>query len=271
MRVNEVRSNQEGAGGTIQVFTSEQVSATDLASYIKINPSVKFDAELTENGLQIHSDQFDAEKSYQLNLHKGLHGKIGGTLQEDYFNNITFGELEPAIRSGSPEIIRSRKGNINYYGMQEGISANGTVKESDNFIRVRKRFFNRYGTPVSGKSFKQNELLIVQISVQKSFSGDAESLVVTDLLPAGFEMENPRTKEIPGMEWIKDDYKPTALDVRDDRINLFVNLNNPRPTYYHAVRAVSPGVFKMGPVSADGMYNGEYHSYNGGGLIRITE
>lgn len=144
------------------------------------------------------------------------------------------------------------------------------MKELDNFLSVRKRFFNRYGTPVSGNSFKQNELLIVQISVEKSFSGDVENVVVTDLLPAGFEMENPRTKEIRGMEWIKDDYKPTALDVRDDRINLFVNLNNPRPIYYYAVRAVSPGVFKMGPVSADAMYNGEYHSYNGGGLIRIT-
>jgi uncharacterized protein YfaS (alpha-2-macroglobulin family) len=94
-------------------------------------------------------------------------------------------------------------------------------------------------------------------------------VVITDLLPAGFEIENPRTKEIPGMEWIKDDHTPMALDIRDDRINLFVNATSMKQTYYYAVRAVSTGLFKMGPVSADAMYNGEYHSYNGGGMIRV--
>jgi uncharacterized protein YfaS (alpha-2-macroglobulin family) len=73
------------------------------------------------------------------------------------------------------------------------------------------------------------------------------------------------------MDWIKDAYTPTALDVRDDRINLFVNSDNLRQNYYYAVRAVSPGVYKMGPVSADAMYDGEYHSYNGAGIIKVVE
>jgi uncharacterized protein YfaS (alpha-2-macroglobulin family) len=40
--------------------------------------------------------------------------------------------------------------------------------------------------------------------------------------------------------------------------------------YYYAVRAVSPGNYKMGPVSADAMYNGEYHSYKGAGIIKVV-
>ena len=145
------------------------------------------------------------------------------------------------------------------------------MKETDNYLKVRKHFFDRYGKPISGNTFKQNELIIVQISLDKSFSNDIQNVVITDLLPAGFEIENPRTKDIPGMDWIKDASTPTALDVRDDRINLFVNSENLRQNYYYAVRAVSPGVYKMGPVSADAMYNGEYHSYNGGGLIKVLE
>jgi len=94
--------------------------------------------------------------------------------------------------------------------------------------------------------------------------------VISDLLPAGFEIENPRTKEIPGMDWIKDASSPTALDARDDRINLFVDLGKTRQTYYYSVRAVSPGVYRMGPVSADAMYNGEYHSYHGAGVVRVV-
>jgi uncharacterized protein YfaS (alpha-2-macroglobulin family) len=34
-------------------------------------------------------------------------------------------------------------------------------------------------------------------------------------------------------------------------------------------RAVSKGTFKLGPVSADAMYNAEYHSYNGAGVVRV--
>jgi uncharacterized protein YfaS (alpha-2-macroglobulin family) len=41
--------------------------------------------------------------------------------------------------------------------------------------------------------------------------------------------------------------------------------------YYYLVRAVTPGTFQMGPVGADAMYNGEYHSYSGGGIITIIK
>ena len=72
------------------------------------------------------------------------------------------------------------------------------------------------------------------------------------------------------MEWIKGESEPTALDVRDDRIHLFVNADAAKQRYYYAVRAVSLGNFKQGPVSADAMYNGEYHSYHGAGVVRVV-
>ena len=175
------------------------------------------------------------------------------------------------LKNGKTEITAGGRGNLYYFWEEEGISAGGTMKETDNYLKVRKRFFDRNGNPISGNVFKQNELIIVQISLEKTFSNDIQNVVITDLLPAGFEIENPRTKDIPGMDWIKDAYTPTALDVRDDRINLFVNSENLRQNYYYAVRAVSPGVYKMGPVSADAMYNGEYHSYYGAGTIKVVE
>ncbi|HLA57593.1 MAG TPA: alpha-2-macroglobulin family protein, partial [Puia sp.] len=175
------------------------------------------------------------------------------------------------LKNGKTEITTGGRGNLYYFWEEEGISAGGTMKETDNYLKVRKRFFDRNGNPISGNVFKQNELIIVQISLEKTFSNDIQNVVITDLLPAGFEIENPRTKDIPGMDWIKDAYTPTALDVRDDRINLFVNAEELRQNYYYAVRAVSPGVYKMGPVSADAMYDGEYHSYNGAGTVKVVE
>jgi uncharacterized protein YfaS (alpha-2-macroglobulin family) len=176
-----------------------------------------------------------------------------------------------ALKATNVEIVTNGNGRLYYFWQAEGISASGSYKEEDSYLKVRKRFYDRFGKPITGNTFKQNDLVIVGITLERSFSTDIENVVVTDLLPAGFEIENPRTKEIPGMDWIKDASSPTALDVRDDRIHFFVDAYNSKQTYYYAVRAVSPGQYKMGPVSADAMYNGEYHSYNGAGIIKVIQ
>ncbi len=181
--------------------------------------------------------------------------------------------LDSKLLSGTElQITTSGKGKLYYFVQTEGISATGDFKEEDNFIKVRKHFFDRNGNMISGNTFKQNDLVIVRISIEKSYSNNIDNVVITDMLPAGFEIENPRIKEIPGMNWIKNNDEPIHRDIRDDRINLFINLSQPFQTYYYyAVRAVSPGMFKMGPVMADAMYNGEMHSYNGAGIIRIMK
>lgn len=176
-----------------------------------------------------------------------------------------------ALKGTNVEIDAEGSGRLYYFWEAEGISASGAYKEEDNYLKVRKRFYDRFGHPINGNEFKQNELIIIGITLERSYSTTIENVVITDLLPAGFEIENPRTKEIPGMDWIKDASTPTALDVRDDRIHFFVDAYSNKQVYYYAVRAVSPGQYKMGPVSADAMYNGEYHSYNGAGVIRVVQ
>ena len=174
------------------------------------------------------------------------------------------------LKSNTVEIVTNGTGRLYYYWQAEGISASGAYKEEDNFIKVRRTFYDRFGRKITGNIFSQNDLVIVGINLDKSYSNAIENVVITDLLPAGFEIENPRTKEIPGMDWIKKASEPTALDVRDDRIHLFINAYAARQTYYYAVRAVSLGQFKQGPVSADAMYNGEIHSYHGAQTIKVV-
>ena len=169
------------------------------------------------------------------------------------------------------EIVTKGEGRLYYYWQSEGISISGQYKEVDNFLKVRRQFFDRYGRTVNNNTFQQNDLVIVQVSLERAFSTNVENVVITDIIPAGFEIENPRTKEIPGMEWIKNAETPVSLDVRDDRIHLFVDLTSEKQVYYYAVRAVSAGNYKMGPVSAEAMYRGEYHSFNGGGTVKIND
>lgn len=178
--------------------------------------------------------------------------------------------LDARQLGGNQVTIQSKgDGSLYYWWEAEGISASGQYTEEDNFLKIRRKFFDRNGRTWNGNHFKQNDLVIVQLTLEKSYSGTLENIVLTDLLPAGFEIENPRTKEIPGMEWIKDGWDPVALDVRDDRIHFFVDATAKKQVYYYAVRAVSTGDFQIGPASADAMYNNEYHSYHGGGIIVV--
>jgi uncharacterized protein YfaS (alpha-2-macroglobulin family) len=153
----------------------------------------------------------------------------------------------------------------------EGISVTGAYVQEDSYIKVRRQFYDRYGKLITGNTFRQNDLIIVEVSLEKSYSNTIENIVLTDLLPAGFEIENPRTKDLPGMDWIKDAAQPVALDVRDDRIHFFVDAHAAKQRYYYAVRAVALGQFKQGPVSGDAMYNGEIHSYHGAQTVRVVE
>jgi alpha-2-macroglobulin len=197
-------------------------------------------------------------------------GKKIGTMDGNPLK-LTTREIATGTAAPNVTITTHGTGKLYYYWETEGISSTGAYKEEDSYLKVRKRFFDRYGRPLTGSTFKQNDLIILQVTLERTFSTDVDNIVITDMLPAGFEIENPRTKNIPDMDWVKDDDSPTALDVRDDRINLFVDLHSMKQTYYYAVRAVSPGIYHMGPVSADAMYNGEYHSYNGAGTIHITQ
>jgi uncharacterized protein YfaS (alpha-2-macroglobulin family) len=195
-----------------------------------------------------------------------VNGKTVGTFND---KEMKYSSADAAAKD--VEIVTKGNGRLYYYWQSEGISVSGQYKEVDNFLKVRRQFFDRYGRTISNNSFQQNDLVIVQVSLERAFSTSVENVVITDIIPAGFEIENPRTKEIPGMEWIKNAETPISLDVRDDRIHLFVDLTSEKQVYYYAVRAVSSGNYKMGPVSAEAMYRGEYHSYNGGGTVKIND
>ena len=169
------------------------------------------------------------------------------------------------------EISTKGTGSLYYFWDMEGLSTSGIVKEEDNFLQARKTFYDRNGQQLTGNTFKQNDLVVVKLSVRTTDNTAVENVVITDMLPAGFEIENPRLSESAEISWIKDQSTPQHFDVRDDRINLFTTVRNETQDFYYLVRVVSKGNFKMGPVSADAMYNGEYHSYNGARSIRVIE
>ncbi|QNP52731.1 hypothetical protein H9L05_03000 [Hymenobacter qilianensis] len=163
----------------------------------------------------------------------------------------------------------SGTGSLYYFWETEGISPGGQIQEEDAYLRVRRQYLNRAGQPI-GNTFRQNDLVIVKITLQApEAAGDIPNVAITDLLPAGLEIENPRIGAIRDITWATDAAQPDYLDLRDDRINLFTTATDKPKSFYYVARAVSKGTFRLGPVSADAMYNAEYHSYHGAGVVKV--
>lgn len=88
------------------------------------------------------------------------------------------------------------------------------------------------------------------------------NVVVSDILPAGFEIENPRLDPdlLPAGKFAGN-ITPSYLEVRDDRLILaFDELSGGGHDYYYAVRAVTPGRFARPGIVAECMYDAEVHA-----------
>ncbi len=194
-------------------------------------------------------------------------GKVVGEMNN---NTVT---LNTGQLKGTELTIESQgNGKFYYFWEIEGISSDGSYLEEDSYIKVRRILYDRYGGMITSYNFRQNDLILVRITAASLTNQRIENVAISDILPAGFEIENPRLTELPsGMSYPDFRSYPGYLDVRDDRVNLFVRVTPQGNSYYYLVRAVSPGVFQMGPVGADAMYNGEYHSYNGAALVKIRK
>jgi uncharacterized protein YfaS (alpha-2-macroglobulin family) len=168
--------------------------------------------------------------------------------------------------------IKSINDNLYYYLESEGIRKDNKFKAEDNFLKARRTYFTRTGEQIKSPVFKQNQLIVVRLTVSADvgLAYNIDNVVLTDMLPAGLEIENPRLVKDRDMEWISDASSAQYFDIRDDRINYFIDVDASEKHYYYLARAVSRGKFVQGPVSADAMYNNNMRSYWGGGTVVIN-
>ncbi|MCL6590293.1 MAG: alpha-2-macroglobulin family protein [Firmicutes bacterium] len=175
-----------------------------------------------------------------------------------------------------PVTVKLTGGGVCYYYLKiSGIALTPEVKEYDNGIHARRRFLDRYGNALDLGQVKQGDLLIAEITIASS-QGGLENVAVVDLLPGGFEIENPRLGKDSTFNWMveKDRLQPDYMDIRDDRLLLFTGLparkDYARPrVFYYAVRAVTCGEFTLPPLKAECMYEPEISSISSSGRVVI--
>ena len=194
--------------------------------------------------------------------------KVGGK-EFAYKGGTQKFDLEPYGKKVS--LTMKGNGRVYYSMVTEGIRSDGRQRIEDKGLQVRREFLDRNGAPVNLNTVKQNDLIIVKLSLQSSVN-QLENVAITDLLPAGFEIENPRITETTDYAFIKNASSPQYMDIRDDRMIIYTSFRGGNRTqyFYYMVRAVTPGVFQYAPVVAEAMYDAQYYSANGQTRVKIA-
>jgi uncharacterized protein YfaS (alpha-2-macroglobulin family) len=186
------------------------------------------------------------------------------------FDDKNAASLNGAELSGRDLTIEvNGEGTAYYYWTSGGVPASGKAEEKDKGLQVRRSFLDPKGEPFDLKKLKQGDVAIVNLSL----TGDQnyKNVVLVDLLPAGFEVENPRLASSDASDLSeKDMINAQKIDIRDDRVLIFADVSGGM-YYRYVVRAVTPGKFKLPAVSAECMYDPSIVSVNGAGEITISE
>jgi len=147
-------------------------------------------------------------------------------------------------------------GSAFYSLVTRGIPTEESFRPRSEGLEIERRLLTREGRAADLTAVEQGDLLVVKTRV-RSVSGPVENVVVENLLPSGLEVENPRLSTTETLPWVTDaNAAPAYLDLRDDRILMFLDLPaDSWQTTYALVRAVTPGTFRMPPAHTEAMYD----------------
>jgi alpha-2-macroglobulin len=142
-------------------------------------------------------------------------------------------------------------------------------------FKIERRYYTPQGQPADPTRARQNQRFVVLLRITEP-SPQFGRVVVTDDLPAGFEIDNPRlvsSGDTGALAWIEDAADPVSTEFRDDR---FTAAFDRKPddqavfTVAYVVRAVSPGHYVLPQALVEDMYRPDRFGHTGTSTIDVV-
>jgi uncharacterized protein YfaS (alpha-2-macroglobulin family) len=139
---------------------------------------------------------------------------------------------------------------------------------------ITRTYYNMNGEEVSVSEVQQNERYVVVLTVNETNDWPSR-IVVTDLLPAGFEIDNPGIVNSAGLQnfdWIEE-VTPAHLEFRNDRFVAAFNRSagdNREISLAYVVRAVTPGVYDHPAAQVEDMYRPQLSARTATGKMEVV-
>ncbi|MGI3901945.1 MAG: alpha-2-macroglobulin family protein [Janthinobacterium lividum] len=139
---------------------------------------------------------------------------------------------------------------------------------------IERHYYKLGGQEVDPSHVAQNDRLAVLLKMTEVKATRAR-LLLTDPLPAGFEIDNPALVQdgaVPNLPGLDIDAKATHTEFRDDRFTAAFERSPedlPEFSVAYTIRAVTPGLFVHPPAVVEDMYRPERFGRSGNGTVEV--
>lgn len=151
--------------------------------------------------------------------------------------------------------------------------------EDRSVVGIRRDWFLPDGTPWAGGPLKEGQVLVVRLTVQADQA--MPEALVTDLLPAGLEAENPNLADPAQWAGVEIDGVSLAAragaaqlrheEYRDDRYVAALRLDAGQTArLFYLARAVTPGEYTVPPPQAEDMYQPQLRGTGAARPAKVT-
>ena len=140
---------------------------------------------------------------------------------------------------------------------------------------IQRSYYTMEGAPVRlSDGVAAGTRLVVALKVMP-FAKTEARLMVSDPLPAGFEIDNPNLLQggqIAALDWLQITSDVAHSEFRQDRFLTAIDWADDAPfELAYIVRAVSPGVFHHPAASVEDMYRPDFRAQGESGRVVISE
>ncbi|NCC51091.1 MAG: hypothetical protein EOM20_07740 [Spartobacteria bacterium] len=156
-------------------------------------------------------------------------------------------------------------GTVYYYWSASGVPVSNEVQEVSRGIHITRAWFDQEGFPVEPSALRRGDVVVIEWRLR--VETELNDIVIEDLLPACFEIEQAGLATSAHIPWMKKrvNLPLRHVETRDDRVVGFTGPVCGEYIWSYVVRVVSAGNFVYPAIQAEAMYEPGYAGCSGGG------
>ncbi len=165
-------------------------------------------------------------------------------------------------------IVNTGPGDMVVWSRYSGVSTQPETTHAHG-VSIKREVLDTEGKAINPHERTQGDLLIIRLTVDPA-GRHLDQMIIEDLLPAGWEIENPNLHTSRAFPWLPPEAGVARYrDARDDRMLFFSDAFITPQTYIYAVRVVTPGTYVWPAATVSGMYEPEIRGAVAGGEVRV--
>lgn len=178
--------------------------------------------------------------------------------------------LDGASGSVEGELQNQGKSTLFVNFMAEGTPARGTIEPASQGLSLAVSYLDSKGQPLDIASLPQGTNLTAVVTVRNTSSVDYSHLVLTEYVPAGWEILNTRFME-GAVATQEKGMGVSYQDIRDDRVYSYIDQlpAGRQVTLRLQLCAVYAGRFYLPPVSCEAMYRRQVRAHTGSRYVGV--